>query len=98
MKGKQFENRKTNEVIMIHQSKLIPFDEQPYKVLFDKSMEELITSIKENGILSPIIVRKLDNEQFEIISGHRRVAAGKIAKIHTDGFFVCFKQFLGCFY
>ena len=82
MKGKQFENRKTNEVIMIHQSKLIPFDEQPYKVLFDKSMEELITSIKENGILSPIIVRKLDNEQFEIISGHRRVAAGKIAKIH----------------
>ena len=78
MKGKQFENRKTGEVIMIHQSKLIPFDEQPYKV----RMEELIASIKENGILSPIIVRKLDNEQFEIISGHRRVAAGKIAKIH----------------
>ena len=82
MKGKQFETRKADEITMIHQSKLKPFEEQPYRVVFDKSMEELIESIKENGILSPIIVRRLDNEQFEIISGHRRVAAGKVAKIH----------------
>ena len=45
-------------------------------------MEELIASIKENGILTPIIVRRINDEQFEIISGHRRVAAGKAAKIH----------------
>ena len=82
MKGKQFEKRKDNEIVMIHQSKLKPFEEQPYKVLFDQSMEELIASIKENGILTPIIVRKINDEQFEIISGHRRVAAGKAAKIH----------------
>lgn len=82
MKGKQFEKRKDNEIVMIHQSKLKPFEEQPYKVLFDQSMEELITSIKENGILTPIIVRRINDEQFEIISGHRRVAAGKAAKIH----------------
>lgn len=82
MKGKQFETRKVDEITMIHQSKLKPFEEQPYRVVFDKSMEELIESIKENGILTPIIVRRLDNEQFEIISGHRRVAAGKVAKIH----------------
>lgn len=82
MKGKQFETRKADEITMIHQSKLKPFEEQPYRVVFDKSMEELIESIKENGILTPIIVRRLDNEQFEIISGHRRVAAGKVAKIH----------------
>ena len=82
MKGKHFETRKADEITMIHQSKLKPFEEQPYRVVFDKSMEELIESIKENGILTPIIVRRLDNEQFEIISGHRRVAAGKVAKIH----------------
>ena len=82
MKGKQFETRKADEITMIHQSKLKPFEEQPYRVVFDKSMEELIESIKENGILTPIIVRRLDNGQFEIISGHRRVAAGKVAKIH----------------
>lgn len=82
MKGKQFETRKADEITMIHQSKLKPFEEQPYRVVFYKSMEELIESIKENGILTPIIVRRLDNEQFEIISGHRRVAAGKVAKIH----------------
>ncbi len=82
MKGKQFETRKADEITMIHQSKLKPFEEQPYRVVFDKSMEELIESIKENGILTPIIVRRLDNEQFEIISGHRRVAAEKVAKIH----------------
>lgn len=82
MKGKQFEKRKDNEIVMIHQSKLKPFEEQPYKVLFDQSMEELIASIKENGILTPIIVRRINDEQFEIISGHRRVAAGRAAKIH----------------
>lgn len=82
MKGKQFEKRKDNEIVMIHQSKLKPFEEQPYKVLFDQSMEELIASIKENGILTPIIVRRINDEQYEIISGHRRVAAGKAAKIH----------------
>lgn len=84
MKGKKEYFRKTNndEIIMIHQSKLKSFDEQPYKVLFDESMDELVESIKENGILSPIIVRKVKNGLYEIISGHRRVEAGKRARVH----------------
>ena len=47
MKGKQFENRKTNEFIMIHQSKLIPFDEQPYKVclLYTSSVRVFATLV-----------------------------------------------------
>lgn len=77
-----FKNNNKDEIILIHQSKLKSFDEQPYKVLFDDSMEELIKSIRENGILTPIIVRKLKNDMYQIISGHRRVEAGRKARIH----------------
>ena len=71
-----------DEIVMLHHSKLVSFEEHPYKVKMDKSMDELIVSIKENGVLSPIVVRKLCDNKYEIISGHRRVAAGRIAKIH----------------
>lgn len=77
-----FKKNNKDEIILIHQSKLKSFDEQPYKVLFDESMEELIKSIRENGILTPIIVRKLKNDMYQIISGHRRVEAGRKARIH----------------
>ena len=81
-KKEHFKKTKEEEIIMIHQSKLKPFSEQPYKVKFDESMDELAASIKEYGILSPIIVRKTKNGLFEIISGHRRVEAGKKARVH----------------
>ena len=59
--------------------KLKEFENHPYKVKHDDEMEMLIESIKEHGILSPIIVRPLENEEYEIISGHRRLFASKRA-------------------
>ena len=67
---------------MIQLDRLKPFENHPYKVVENEEMNNLTQSINENGILSPIIVRRLDNEQFEIVSGHRRGAAGKVVKIH----------------
>ena len=60
-------------------TKLKEFQNHPYKVKHDDEMEMLIDSIKEHGILSPIIVRPLENDEYEIISGHRRLFAGKRA-------------------
>ena len=61
--------------------KLHAFQDHPYKVLDNKEMDELVSSIQQNGILSPILVRPLDHttDEYEIISGHRRFHAAKIA-------------------
>ena len=60
-------------------TKLKEYENHPYKVKHDDEMEMLIESIKEHGILSPIIVRPLKNDEYEIISGHRRLFASKRA-------------------
>ncbi len=56
---------------------LHPFEGHPYKVQDDEEMERLTESIRANGILSPIMVRPLEEleNEYEIISGHRRVMA-----------------------
>lgn len=57
--------------------KLHPFENHPFQVKDDENMDLLMTSIKENGVLSPIIVRPKENtvHEYEIISGHRRFRA-----------------------
>ena len=60
---------------------LIEFSDQPFKVIEDESMTELVKSIKEVGVLVPIIVRRIENGKYEIISGHRRKRACELAEI-----------------
>ncbi len=62
---------------------IYPFENHPFKVLDDEKMEELVESIKENGILNPVIVRKDRDDLYEMISGHRRLHAAKIAGLDT---------------
>ena len=61
--------------------KLHAFENHPYKVQDNEEMERLSESIREHGVLSPIIVRPKENteDEYEIISGHRRVMASKKA-------------------
>ena len=63
--------------------KLYPFENHPYKVQDNEEMDALVESIKAHGVVSPIIVRPLENttDEYEIISGHRRVMASKKAGI-----------------
>ena len=68
-----------NNIEMIQLDRLKPFENHPYKVVENEEMNNLTQSIKENGILSPIIVRPIENGEYEIISGHRRLFAGKLA-------------------
>ena len=63
-------------------SKLRPFEGHPFKVKDDEEMNVLIESIQTTGILSPLIVRPIENtEEYEVISGHRRLHAAVKAGI-----------------
>lgn len=62
---------------------IYPFENHPFKVLDDDKMEELVESIKENGVLSPVLVRPDDEGGYEMISGHRRMHAAKLAGLTT---------------
>ena len=73
--------KSTKKIIAI--DKLRAFENHPYKVQDNEEMEALAESIKEHGIVSPVIVRPLENttDEYEIISGHRRVMASRKAGI-----------------
>ena len=63
-------------------SKLRPFENNPYQVKDDAEMNTLIESIQTQGILSPLIVRPIENtEEYEVVSGHRRLHAAQKAGI-----------------
>lgn len=63
-------------------SKLRPFDGHPFKVKDDDEMNTLIESIQTQGVLSPLIVRPIENtDEYEVISGHRRLHAAVKAGI-----------------
>src|SRR5699024_5704190 len=78
---KYWEHPKNERVQKLPVNQLKPFEEQPFKVLLDESMDELVDSIKESGVLSPIIARPRKDGGYEILSGHRRAKACEIAGI-----------------
>ncbi len=62
-------------------NKIINFKDHPFKVKDDTEMDKLVESIKENGILNPIIVRETKEGNYEIVSGHRRKRATELARL-----------------
>ena len=71
-----------NQPVNIPVSKLCPFEGHPFKVKDDAEMNTLIESIQTVGILSPLIVRPIENtDEYEVISGHRRLHAAVKAGI-----------------
>ena len=64
-------------------NKLRPFEGHPFKVKDDAEMAQLILSIRTQGLLTPIAVRPIENNEYEVISGHRRLHACKKAGIDT---------------
>ncbi len=69
-------NKKLKSPVNIPVSKIHPFEGNPYKVLDNDEMNNLIGSIQEQGILTPIIIRPIENtDEYEVISGHRRLHA-----------------------
>ena len=75
-------NNTMKKPVNIPVSKLRPFEGHPFKVKDDEEMNTLIESVQTQGILSPLIVRPIENtDEYEVISGHRRLHAAQKAGI-----------------
>lgn len=61
-----------NEIIKIKISEIDDFKNPPYKVELGDELNDLVESIKLNGLLVPIVVRRKENDRYELLSGHRR--------------------------
>ena len=64
-------------------AQLRPFEGHPFQVREDEEMDQLMWSILSQGLLTPLVVRPLENDQYEVISGHRRLLACQKAGIDT---------------
>ena len=64
-------------------SKIHPFKNHPFKVLDDEKMQDLVESVKINGVLTPVLLRMDENEDDERVSGHRRMHAAQLAGLTT---------------
>ena len=60
-----------------------PFQNHPFKVVDDAKMDDLVNSIRQNGVLTPVLVRPTDDGGYEMISGHRRMHAAERAGLAT---------------
>ena len=74
---------KTPQAVYLPIDKLRPFDGHPFQVKDDGEMEQLVWSILTQGVMTPLVVRPLENGDYEVISGHRRLHACQKAGIET---------------
>ena len=79
MKNENKDGMRRNEVTYINLDELHDFKDHPFQVRDDEDMERLVESVKQQGVLDPIIVRGRAEGGFEIVSGHRRTHAASVA-------------------
>ena len=79
----QLITQETPTIVQISTAKLHPFPAHPFKVQDDEDMEQLTQSIQMQGVLTPLVIRPLENGEYEVISGHRRLHACRKAGIQT---------------
>ena len=80
------EERKVNKLPRIFDipiSEIDDFPDHPFKVKIDEDMDQLVQSIKERGIITPVTLRPKEDGRYEIVSGHRRKKACEIAGLET---------------
>lgn len=76
------ENR-APKILDIPIAEIDDFPEHPFKVKMDEDMEQLVQSVKERGIITPITIRQKEDGRYEIVSGHRRRKACELAGLAT---------------
>ena len=77
------QEQQREQVQQIPIGELFPFKNHPFKVLDDESMQRTVESVEQYGVLSPLIARPRPEGGYEIISGHRRQYAAKLAGLDT---------------
>lgn len=76
-------NTKEVQAMQLPIQKLHPFENHPFQVKDDDEMNQLVWSVLTQGVLTPLVVRPLENDKYEVISGHRRLHACQKAGIDT---------------
>ena len=74
---------KLSKIRDIPVSEIDEFPDHPFKVLMDEDMEQLVESVKRNGVMTPATVRLKEDGRYELISGHRRKKACELAGLET---------------
>ena len=74
---------KLSKIRDIPLSQIDEFPDHPFKVLMDEDMQQLVESIKRNGIMTPATVRLKEDGRYELVSGHRRKKACELAGLET---------------
>ncbi len=77
------EEEKLSKIRDIPISEIDEFPDHPFKVLMDEDMEQLVESIKRNGVMTPATVRLKEDGRYELVSGHRRKKACELAGLET---------------
>jgi len=83
MDNKGREENRAPKILDIPIAEIDDFPEHPFKVKMDEDMEQLVQSVKERGIITPITIRQKEDGRYEIVSGHRRRKACELAGLAT---------------
>ena len=76
-------SKKEVQAMQLPIQKLRPFENHPFQVKDDDELNQLVWSVLTQGVLTPLVVRPLENDEYEVISGHRRLHACQKAGIET---------------
>ena len=74
---------KNDKIVQICIDNIYPFTDHPFEIRDDDAMKETVQSIKDFGVIMPVIVRQTDEGGYEMISGHRRMRACELAGVDT---------------
>ena len=77
------DNAQRSYVIDLPTTEISDFPDHPFKVRMDEEMERLVESVRERGVLSPVLVRPMPDGGYQMVSGHRRKMAAELAELPT---------------
>ncbi len=77
------DNAKRSYVTDLPAAEISDFPHHPFKVRMDEEMERLVESVKERGVLSPVLVRPMPDGGYQMVAGHRRKRAAELAELPT---------------
>ncbi len=83
MDSSELEKNRLPKIFQIPLTEIDDFPDHPFKVKLDEDMDQLVESIKERGVITPITLRQKEDGRYEIVSGHRRKKACEIAGLET---------------
>ena len=77
------DNAQRSYVIDLPTTEISDFPDHPFKVRMDEEMEQMVESVRERGVLSPVLVRPMPDGSYQMVSGHRRKMAAELAELPT---------------